>query len=136
MFSRGKKRYLFPAIFFLFFSFILFFSPALAADPATTPTAGQQGNYGLDDSVKGTGLKNTAPQVMAGTIIGAVLSLVGVVFFLLIIYGGLRWMLAQGNEQEVESAKQIIIAAVIGLIIVLAAYAITAFIGTQLTSSS
>ena len=44
-------------------------------------------------------------------------------------------MIAQGNEQEVEKAKQVIVAAVIGLIIVLAAYAITRFIGNALTDS-
>jgi hypothetical protein len=38
-------------------------------------------------------------------------------------------MLARGNEQEVEKAKNLIQAAVIGLMIVLSAYAITAFIG-------
>jgi len=41
-------------------------------------------------------------------------------------------MFAQGNEAQVEKAKQTLIAAVIGLIIVLSAYAITAFIGQVL----
>ena len=45
-------------------------------------------------------------------------------------------MLAQGNEAEVDKAKQILVAAVIGLIIVLSAYAITTFIGNQLTSAT
>jgi len=44
-------------------------------------------------------------------------------------------MLAQGNEAEVEKAKATLIAAIIGLIIVLAAYAITAFIGGQITNT-
>ena len=42
-------------------------------------------------------------------------------------------MMARGNTQEVEKAKELIYAAVIGLIIVLAAYAITAFVGGILT---
>lgn len=70
-----------------------------------------------------------------GTIIGAVLSFIGVIFMVLIIYGGLLWMLARGNESQVDKAKNIIIQAVIGLIIVLSAYAITSFIGNQLTKS-
>jgi len=41
------------------------------------------------------------------------------------IYAGYLWMLARGNEQEVEKAKNIIIYAVIGLVVVLSAYAIT-----------
>ena len=94
-----------------------------------------QGQYGLTESSQNTPLIDNTPQQIIGTVIGAVLSLLGVIFFLLIIYGGLRWMLAQGNEAEVEKAKEVLIAAVIGLVIVLSAYAITTFIGNQLTSN-
>jgi len=94
-----------------------------------------QGQYGLVESTKNTPLIDNTPQQIVGTVIGAILSLLGVVFFLLIVYGGLRWMLAQGNEAEVEKAKEVLVAAVIGLIIVLSAYAITTFIGNQLTAA-
>jgi hypothetical protein len=42
-------------------------------------------------------------------------------------------MTAQGNEEQVGKAKNLITAAVIGLIIVVSAYAITAYIGGKLT---
>lgn len=45
-------------------------------------------------------------------------------------------MIARGDEGEVEKAKEIIKTAVIGLVVTLAAYAITYFIGTRLTSST
>ncbi len=61
---------------------------------------------------------------IAGTAVSVALSLLGVFFILLIIYGGARWMNAQGNEQEVETAKNIIKNSIIGLIIVIGAYAI------------
>ncbi len=67
----------------------------------------------------------------AGRIIGVVLSFVGVIFLGLMIYAGLMWMLAEGNEQEVTKAKDLITSAIIGLIIVFAAYALTAFIGQK-----
>jgi len=137
MFLNGKKTYLIPAISFLFFSFILFSSPVLATDTATPdPT---KTNYGLKNTMEqgelNSALIKSTPTSIAGTVIGAILSLVGVVFFLLIFYGGLLWMIARGNDQEVEKAKNILIAATIGLVIVLAAYAITAFIGQQLTTT-
>jgi cbb3-type cytochrome oxidase subunit 3 len=105
---------------------------------AFIPLTANAKDYCLDTAAKDTGLitdKTATPQIIIGTVIGAILSFVGVIFFLLIFYGGLRWMLAQGNEQEVEKAKQIIIAASIGLVIVLAAYAITAFVGQQLAGA-
>jgi cbb3-type cytochrome oxidase subunit 3 len=128
--NRQKNfLYLLP-IFALFFSFC-FSITVFAQDQAPYQ------NYGLEETTNGNvgkALIKDTPTQVAGTIIGAVLSLLGVIFFLLIFYGGIRWMLAQGNEQEVEKAKQILVAACIGLVIVLAAYAITAFIGNQITT--
>ncbi len=70
-----------------------------------------------------------------GSLLGAALSLLGVIFLLLMIYGGFRWMLARGNEQEIEKAKNLIQAAVIGLMIVLSAYAITSLIGDSFANA-
>ena len=60
-----------------------------------------------------------------GRVIRMILTFLGVLFLILMIYGGYIWMMARGNEQEVEKAKNIIKNALIGLIVVLAAYAIT-----------
>lgn len=65
----------------------------------------------------------------AGSIIGIVLSFVGVIFLLLMIYAGLNWMTAQGSQEKVGKSKDLMTNAIIGLIIVLAAYAITSFVG-------
>jgi cbb3-type cytochrome oxidase subunit 3 len=70
-----------------------------------------------------------------GKVVGAGLAFIGIIFFVLMIYGGFTWMMAKGNEQEVAKAKNLIYSAVIGLIIVLAAYAITVYIGGQLTGT-
>ena len=67
------------------------------------------------------------------TVIQAILSLLGVIFLVLIIYGGFLWMTARGNEEQVGKAKKILSAAIIGLIIVVAAYAISWFVLSQLT---
>lgn len=66
---------------------------------------------------------------MIGKIVGALLAFLGIAFFILIIYGGYTWMFSMGNEQDSGKAKNIIIAAIIGLFIVLMAYAITSYIG-------
>ena len=52
----------------------------------------------------------------------------GVIFLILAIYGGYNWMMARGNEEMVERAKKTITNAIIGLIVILAAYAISRFI--------
>ncbi|MBI2985015.1 MAG: hypothetical protein HYY50_05335 [Candidatus Kerfeldbacteria bacterium] len=53
------------------------------------------------------------------------MTLVAVVF---IIYGGFVWLTAGGNEDRIEKAKKIISAAVIGLIVILLAWAIVIFV--------
>ena len=62
-----------------------------------------------------------------GTVIKAILSLVGVVFTLLIVYAGDMWLMARGDSDKIEKAKTIIQGAVLGLVITLAAYTISNF---------
>ena len=101
-----------------------------------------QDDYGLSDTVqeidafKNQNVSNVGTsfiQTRAGEIIGLVLSFVGVLFLMLVIYAGILWMTAQGNEQKVTKAKDLLINAVVGLVIVFAAYAITAFVGDFVT---
>lgn len=65
---------------------------------------------------------------VAGGIIGVFLSVLGVIFVLLTLYGGYLWMNARGNQEQVTKAKDLITSAVIGLIIIIAAYAVTYFV--------
>jgi hypothetical protein len=61
-------------------------------------------------------------------IIQWILGLLGLIAVIMILYGGFVWMTAGGNEEKVASAKKVISAAVIGLIIVLLAWAIVIFV--------
>ncbi|MEK7123168.1 MAG: hypothetical protein AAB855_04935, partial [Patescibacteria group bacterium] len=65
-------------------------------------------------------------------VINAALGIIGVVFLVLIVYGGLMWMLSEGDETKVGKARGLIFHSIIGLIIVLGAYAITNFVVTSL----
>ena len=56
------------------------------------------------------------------------LAFIGTIFLILIIYSGIQWMTAGGNEEKVEKSKKRIINAVIGLIVILSAYIITTFV--------
>ncbi len=76
----------------------------------------------------GTGVVSRPLEVVVGQIINAFLSLFGVLFLALMVYGGYLWMNARGNDQQVEKAKNLITAAVIGLVIALSGYIITRFI--------
>lgn len=76
-----------------------------------------------------------APEV-AGQIINFFIGALGILFLVLMVYGGYLWMNARGNEQQVEKAKSLITQAVLGLIVVLSAYAITYFVVTNLLTAT
>lgn len=56
------------------------------------------------------------------------LGLLGVIFVILIIIAGYNWMTAAGDEEKIKKAGQTIRSAIIGLLIIVAAYAITYFV--------
>lgn len=57
-----------------------------------------------------------------------VLALVGLLAFLMLVYGALRYIFAGGDKQGLQSARQRMIYAIIGLIVVALAFALTQFI--------
>lgn len=113
--------------------------PVFAVDCSTAqdPKPAQcQALEGAKGSASPSGLytsnsDTTDVATVLGRIVGIGLQFIGVAFMILMIYGGFRWMLARGNEAEVQKAKDLIEAAVFGLIIVLGAYVITSFVGGE-----
>jgi len=82
-------------------------------------TVGDNAGYEID--------QRTVDPIIAN-VISVVLSFIGVLFLILMIYGGYTWMTAVGNEQQVTKARTIIVAALIGVLVTVAAYAITYFV--------
>ncbi len=70
-----------------------------------------------------------------GTIINVVLGLLGVILLIIVIYSGFLWMTAGGKSEQVDKAKAWLINAVIGLVLILAAYAISSFVIAALTEA-
>src|SRR3989344_99505 len=68
------------------------------------------------------------PEFFIGQILEKLFGFLAVVFFILMIWGGILWMTAAGNDSKVDKAKKIIISAAIGIAIVLTSYLITVLI--------
>lgn len=69
-------------------------------------------------------------------IIQWILGLLALIAVIMILIGGFKWMTAGGNEEKIESAKKLLTAAIIGLVIVLLAWAITIFAINVLKNTS
>ena len=124
-----KKKIIF-SLLLLVFSFS-FFSPAALAQTVQQTLNGLNATAEKVDAFSGqvNNYSDTFLQTKAGQIVSTVLSFIGVLFFILMIYAGILWMTSQGNEQQVSKAKDLLKDAIIGIIIVFAAYAITTYLG-------
>ena len=129
-YQKIRSKYFF-AILFIFISLFIFagghFSKASQTDLKTeSAKQGQAFAYqsGLD--------MNLSVGNVVATVIKAFLGLLGIIFIILILIAGFNWMTAQGDEQKIEKAKETLSRAIIGLIIIVAAYSITYFVFNNL----
>lgn len=65
---------------------------------------------------------------MIGTIIRIILSILGSIFLLFMFFAGFKWMRAAGNQEIIKKAQSQIKSLTIGLIIIIAAYALSFWI--------
>lgn len=82
------------------------------------------------------GLPSTDIRLIIANVIRVALGLVGIVLLVIIIYAGFLWMTAGGNEDQIGKSKKILVNAVIGLAIMLSAYAIVFFVMRMLGISA
>ncbi len=108
------------------------------------PALAQSSTITRDDLLKvdgkeiGTyaGLGTKDLRVTVAQIIRVAMGLLGIVAVVIILIGGFTWMTAGGNEEKVGEAKKWIFAGIIGLAIILSAYAIANFVITKLVDAT
>lgn len=83
-------------------------------------------NTGAQDGL-GTLKDLTFTGIISGLIRGA-LVVAAVVFFFMLVIGGIRWIASGGDKGATEAARSQITAALVGLVIVFAAWAIVTLI--------
>lgn len=106
----------------------------LIAAPSTTDAQGLGEAAGeLQRAGQQAGTEDVGdPALIVGRAINVVLSLMGLIFLVLMVYAGFIWMTARGDDEKVNKARKIIISSLIGLVIVVSAYAITFLVVSRL----
>ena len=103
--------------------------PVLAADKDVNDLwGGQQAKQYVQDNSGLPAEPNTDPRIVAVRIIRVVLSFLGIIALIIVLYAGFKWMTSRGNEETIGDAKKILTAGLIGLIIILSAYIIANFV--------
>ena len=114
--------------------------PAIVgAQPAKGEGAGGAGSISAEDLGlyygEASGLGTQSLQATITSIIRVALSLLGIVALVIVLMGGFKWMTAGGSEDKVKEAKRLIFQGIIGMAIVLSAFAITTFVVESLTTA-
>lgn len=118
MFTFFKNK-----ILFLLFVFLISF---FTFGPVSAKNLGNA--FDLNNSANKMGFNTSGGaqiEDVVGIVISSILGFLGVIFGILIIYGGFLWMMAGGNDQEVDKAKKIIKNAAVGLVVVLLSYGLS-----------
>jgi hypothetical protein len=69
-------------------------------------------------------------------IIRVALGFLGVIAVVIILLGGFKWMTAGGNDDKVKDAKKLIFSGIIGLVIIISAFAIASFVISSIISAT
>jgi len=117
---------------FFFFVLFVFLVAPFSVHAITTKDTGLietgTGIFGSDQSTIDIGT------YVGDKIISPIFSILGIVFLILFIYGGVLWMTGGGNPETLKKAKAILVQAVIGLLVILLSYGLTTFIFQNLTA--
>ena len=89
-----------------------------------------------DDFTDNTGLGEADLEQTIARLIKVALGFLGIVAVIIVLMGGFKWMTAGGNDEKVQEAKKMLIAGVIGMAIILSAYAITTFVVSSILDAT
>lgn len=82
-----------------------------------------------------TGTASDLPKLI-GNLINVFLSVLGIIFVVLVVYAGYLWMTDAGEGSKAKKAKGILGTAVMGIVLTIAAYAISAFVIEQIVGAA
>lgn len=116
-------------IFLIIFHFGVITVDVFAVDPpAKSAVANALDNLEDSATVSGVFQSTTSPAVIIGNAINLLLTVMGLILLIIIVYGGITWMTAGGDEGNVKKARTMMIQGVIGMAVTLSAYALTQFV--------
>lgn len=97
--------------------------------------AGAQASLGLEyGSATGLGTRDLKDTIVA--VLNVLLGFLGIIAVIIILLGGFKWMTAGGSEDKIGEAKKLIGAGIVGLVIILAAYAIATYVINTISAAT
>lgn len=107
-----------------------------SAEDTTSTSATVTISQGLENAGKGTYDSGLTLTEFIGNLIQALLTATGILFLVLTVWGGIIYMTAAGDDTKIKKAKGMITSAIVGLIIIIGAYALTSYVVSALSEAS
>ena len=124
------------AIFLVGFLVAPYFVFAETPTPTLTLVSKSNSLTKLESIGGSTGLQAQDPRIVIANLIKTALGFIGIIFVVLMLYAGFNYMTAAGEVDKIDTAISTIRRAIIGLIIVMGAYSITAFVTSKVYGAS
>lgn len=105
--------------------------PAFAQQRPLSPDDLGVGAIGGEIKLGGGDVRTTAARI-----INVALGFLGIVSVVIVLMGGFKYMLSGGSTEKTDEARKLIVSGIIGLAIILSAWAITTFVVTRLISAT
>ena len=129
------KRFLgFALVFSMVFSICSVF--VLSPQPVFAQTATNTISQGLQNTAGTTYDTNLTATVFIGNLIKAMIGATGIIFLVITVYAGIIYMTAMGDTEKVKKAKTMLSSSVIGILIIIGAYALTSYIVGALSQAT
>lgn len=110
---------------------------ALSAPMAALAQRGlNTADLGVDAVQSSISLSGGDVRQTAGRIINVALGFLGIIAVVIVLLGGFKYMVSGGSEEKTSEAKKLIVSGIIGLAIILSAWAITSFVITNLVQAT
>lgn len=98
-------------------------------------------DQGLKDGAVASQGKDQPPELFADggvfqTITNVLLFIIGAISVIMLIIGGIRYVVSGGDSSAVTSAKNTILYAVVGIVVAILAYALVNFVITSFSASA
>ena len=114
---------------------VCWFLPLTSAQAEETATGKALAGLEATAGIAGVNSGETDPALVIGKALEILISILGIIFLIIVVYGGITWMTAQGDPKTVTKGKDMIIEGIIGMAICLGAYAISYFVVQKLTEA-
>jgi multisubunit Na+/H+ antiporter MnhB subunit len=115
-------------------------TPAYAVDPAATGcdvvTSGGISHGAECAKPTNAPAQLFGPNSIFVTITNIMLFIIGAIAVIMLIIGGIRYVVSAGDQNAVTSAKNTILYAIIGIVVAFLAYAAVNFVSSQLTAGT